>query len=336
MIDKNNPGYNGEMQEHIWNIATNIIPLEITLPMIPEELREPCIDLYNFMNALYNDMYENAAYYELNTIGDVGHKLGHFFGWLYKKFRFFDGELTVGKNEYKNFVKHCGEKNVEIMFSRNGFSFDGDGDNFRLINSRYPGMFRAFSELLESAYTNYKVNSTDYLISCDFRALVKYKRTYADILYMLNDEGIKIAEQLTNFAAGIGVNPDKCTFFSRVDFKKKGKRIFILNAVRQKNLQITIFAAEVGSEAFQMVGRKIEKYDDAEEFKEFWLKNRSGCGNCKTECWHKSNPKELFGKRVILCGGIPNVNIYAPKEEDITHICRLIELRTMIINAGLS
>ena len=62
MIDKNNPDYNGEVQEHIWNIATNIIPLEVTLPMVPEELREPCIELYNFMNALYNDMYENTAY----------------------------------------------------------------------------------------------------------------------------------------------------------------------------------------------------------------------------------------------------------------------------------
>jgi hypothetical protein len=48
-IDKDNPDFNGETQEN--KGAAGFIPLEITLPMIPKELREPCADLYNFFTA---------------------------------------------------------------------------------------------------------------------------------------------------------------------------------------------------------------------------------------------------------------------------------------------
>jgi hypothetical protein len=336
MIDKNNPDYTGEIQEFIWNIATNILPLEVTLPMVPDELREPCRDLYNFMRDLYNDMYANIEAFNFTSTHDVSHDLGHFFGWVHKKFHLSDDSLVASKSEYKNTVKHCGAQNVEIMFSRNGFALDAGGEYFCLSNNRYPGMLRAFKELLESTYTHYKVNSTDYLISCDFRALVKYKRTYADVLYMLSDAGKAVAEQIDSFVTGIKITPAKCTFFNRVDYKKKGKRVFILSAVKQKNLMLAISTAKIDSEAFTMVEKEIERYEDAEELKEFWRKNAGKCGNCNPNCRHKSNPRELFGKKMIICGGMPNVSLYNPKEQDIEHICRLIELRAMVIEAGLS
>lgn len=39
MIDKNTSDYKTPGQEAIWNAATDMVPLEVTLPMIPEKYR---------------------------------------------------------------------------------------------------------------------------------------------------------------------------------------------------------------------------------------------------------------------------------------------------------
>ncbi len=40
MINKNNPDYKTPEQEKIWNAATDLVPLDISLPMLPTEYHE--------------------------------------------------------------------------------------------------------------------------------------------------------------------------------------------------------------------------------------------------------------------------------------------------------
>jgi hypothetical protein len=223
------------------------------------------------------------------------------------------------------------------MLARHGFEVDEEGENVLVSNNRYPGMMRATFEVFEAAFNNYKVNCGDYFTACDFRALVNYKRTYADVFFLLNDAGKMIAEQVDIFAAGMKIKPAKCSYFNRVDFKKKGKKIFILEAGRRKNLRLIIGIAEIGTEAYKMVENEIQKYDDADKFLKFIYKHLPKCRNCNTECHSRKNPQILFGKKTVICNGsIPHVMIYAPTEQDLEYIYRLISLRAMVMETGIS
>ena len=335
MIDENNPDHIGETQANIRGIAAGFIPLEISLPMIPEELRQPCTDLYNFFNAVLDNMYQDAEEYKTDYF------FFWYFVWLYKKFKFYDDTFTANISEYKKFTKKHSSPKIEALFSRHGMEYKNDynitGECIKITNSRYPGMMKAIFELLTAAYQNYNVNCTSYLFTCDFRALANFKRAYNDMFSELNDDGKERAEHIVAFAAGIGVKPSKNTYFSRVEFKKKSKIIFILDVADGGKLKINIGFAEIGGEAFKLIEKEIEKYDDLDEFKDFWRKHYAKkCKNCRTECYHKSNPIEVFGKKTIICGRTPYIRMYAPDKLDLKYIFRLIELRLMVINAGIS
>lgn len=63
MIDKNSPNYQTPLQEQIWNAATDLVPLEVSLPMVPKEFHEACTELHHFFTDLLNDMYADPDPY---------------------------------------------------------------------------------------------------------------------------------------------------------------------------------------------------------------------------------------------------------------------------------
>jgi hypothetical protein len=83
-----------------------------------------------------------------------------------------------------------------------------------------------------------------------------------------------------------------------------------------------------------MIEKELEKYDDKDEFTDFWRKNLRKCTNCHEHCQKKTNLIEVFGKKTLVCQAY--IRMYNPKEQDLEYICRLIELRTMVVNAGIS
>jgi len=334
-IDKNNPDYNGAVQKTIWNYATNLLPLEITLPMIPEEMREPCTDMYNFTVALLNDMYKNTEEYGFGKKYVLFHQW--FFYWLYKKFKFYDGAFVIDKKGYKKFAKRFNPKTVETMYARHGFELVDFGDQISLSNSRYPGMMKAIFEVFAAAYMNYGASCGCYLTECEFRALVNYKRTYADMFFVLTEEDKAMAKRISDYAAGIGVKPAKCDFFHRIAFRKKNKVVFMFNVAQQKNLKIDIGFAKIGGEAFMRLEKEIEKYDDATGLRQFIIKySCKRCNNCSPKCHHKFNPIEVFGKKMVICGNNLYIRIREPKEQDLKYIIKLIELRAMLVDSEIS
>ena len=316
----------------IWNYKRTLVPLEVSLPIIPKEFHEPCTDMYNFTTALLDDMHQNSDDYD-----EVGNKYSEFhrwyFMWLYKKFKYYDDMFTIDKKGYKNFIKKFNPKTVETMYARHGFEFFNDGEKISISNSRYPGMMKAIFEVYSAAYMNYGVSCTGYLTVCDFRALVNYKRTYEDVWAVLDDENKKTAEQILTFADGIGVKPTKCDFFNRVEFKKKGKVVFRFNVSCQRALQVDIGFANIGGKAYIAIENEIKKGENTAVIKEFIIKNCL-CRNCYPGC--HGNSVEMFGKKIIICGWTPIIRVREPKEQDMEYIFQMIRLRTWLIENGIS
>lgn len=225
------------------------------------------------------------------------------------------------------------------MVSRWGFRVETEDDSVRLTNTRYPHMLTAVNETLKAAYKNYNVNCGDFLTFCDFRALTNYKRTYEDMLVLLNDHSRAIAEQIIEYGLSLGIRPVKCTYFKRVEFKKKGKIVFILDVIKGKNLKINIGFAEIGGQAFDLIAKVVDQYEDKETFARFWrLANiqkyvsildtvtsnvreniLNGC-----DCIECSNCKIRYkftyrGEEYVKCS-LGNFYVYNPKPDDIPSI----------------
>ena len=331
MIDKNNPNYQTAVEEAIWNAATDLVPLDISLPMIPVEYHEACRALYQFFTEMLNDMYENPELYM--AVGDLQTCIRWFWVWMYKGFEFKDDAFTASVAAYKKYVKKVGKPLLEFMISRYGFVVEFKENMVSISNVHYPYILKAVKDTLDAAYRHYNVNCTDYLTFCDFRALVNYKRTYHDMLALLNREGQAMAEAICEFAMARGIKPVKCTYFKRVEFKKKGKIIFVLVA-KGKNLKINIGFAELGGQAFQMMKEVVDTYQDKDEFVRYLRSNLKKCTNCTPGCQKRANPAEIFGARAIFCQNY--LRIFQPLQADLHYIFRLIELREMVVDAGLS
>ena len=83
-----------------------------------------------------------------------------------------------------------------------------------------------------------------------------------------------------------------------------------------------------------MIEEEIGQYDDYDEFAEFCRKNLKKCTNCHQNCQKKNDVTVIFGKKTFICQ--PYIRIVDPKEQDLKHIFRLIDLRSMIVRAGIS
>ncbi len=332
MIDKNNPDYQTPLQEEIWNAATDLVPLEVSLPMIPKEYHEACTELHHFFTDLLNDMYGDPDPYM--AVSDLQTYIRWFWIELYKKWEFSPESFMTSQDNYAKFRKKGRAPLIDFLVSRWDFRVETQGDTVQLKNTRYPHMLTAVYETLKAAYKNYNVNCGDFLTFCDFRALVNYKRTYQDMLVLLNDQGREIAEQIIAYGSNLGIKPVKCTYFKRVEFKRKSKIVFILDVIKGKNLKINIGFAEIGGQAFDLIAKVVDQYEDKEDFAHFWRSNLKKCTNCDPNCLKKANPIEVFGLKTIVCQAY--LRMFSPKDEELAYIFRLIQLRTMVVEAGVS
>ena len=287
MIEKNNPCFSTPVEEQIWNLATNLVPLEVTLPMVPQQLHPACTAFYQFMTDLCNDMYEHTAVYGLEEPQHVWDYARSILEWMFKKFQYENDAFTAASATYKKYLKKLGPRQVKLFFTRGGFCVEEHADVIRVTNPRYPGMLTAVYEVLTAAQKHYSVNRCDYLVFCEFRALVNYKRTYHDMYHMLNDQAKVLAQQLHDYASQLGVKPVKLTYFRRTEFKKKGKMVFVLDVASQNNLKVNIGFAEIGGQAFALLKNEIEQYEDKEAFTAFWRKNLKRCTNCTPNCYKR-------------------------------------------------
>ena len=332
MIDKNNPDYTTPVQEAIWNAATDLVPLDVTLPMIPAEYHESCTQWHTYLTDLLNDMYSHTD--EYLAVSDMQTYIRWFWIWLYKCYAFESGTFFASPVVHKKFVKKMGAPLLDFLCAKWGFHVATTEAEVRLTNKKYPLLLTAVHDILAAAYENYNVNCGDYLTFCDCRALVNYKRTYHDMIVLLNREGRAMAETICEYAITNGIKPAKCTYFNRVEFKKKGKIVFVLDVAKGKDLKINIGFAELDEPAFAKIAEAVDGYEDKAEFAKFWRQNLKKCTACNPDCQKRITPVEVFGLNCIVCQAY--LRMFQPKKEDLKYIYRLISLRAMVIDAGIS
>lgn len=132
--------------------------------------------------------------------------------------------------------------------------------------------------------------------------------------------------------------PVNCNYFYRVEYKLKGKIVFIADLIENNDFKVNIGFAPLNSVSFNQICIEIEKYDNSDAFKKFCLKYFAKyCKNCKTVCENKTKPREaVFGKKIIICSDNPFIRIINPDNNDIEYLLRLIDLRAAVIINNIS
>lgn len=341
-FDKNQKTFENYMQERIWEYGTRLVPLDITLPYVSDTLRDSCIDLYNFNSNLLEDMYHHydeyglAPDYEKDSINDKK-RVDFYFYYLKGLTNLVGDQCKMPTKKYMAHAKKFNQKSIDAL-SRHGLKVEINDDITTVSNTVYPKMFAAIEEVNKAGFSNYKVNCSSYYIHCDFRALMKYNRTYKDLFHVLSDKDRSIAEALHQYAAERNIKPVNCTYFHRVEYKLKGKIVFIMDLADKNYLKINIGFANLHSAPYDHICSQIEGYDDADTFKKFCLKHLAKyCQNCNPACQNKTKPKdEIFGRKVIICSDKLFIRITNPDEQDLGYLSRLMDLRADLITRNIS
>jgi hypothetical protein len=337
IFNKNQTKFKNCIQEKVWELATRQIPLEITLPFVDDTLKSACTDWYNFNQKLFADMYENPNEFGFKLDPSKqdweNKKQVEFYHWLIGGLENLNGnKYEMSKDTFYRLISKFNPKSVEAL-KKHGFIIKEKGSVVIIYNDIYPNMFTGL-QVCDGQY--YKVNRDSFRMYCDFRASSKYKRTYADVHLALNDENLQIAEIIHDYCIANKIMPQKCNYFFRVEYKKKGKIVYISDLIDNNQLKINIGFIKIGTKAYQMIENEIKKYEDADMFKQFLFKHcAKKCNNCKKDCDNKLNPKEVFGKKMIICMNILFIRMCNPNKDDLRNIFRIIDLRAMLVDTGI-
>ena len=337
-FDKNQTDFRDCIQEKVWELGANLLPLNITLPYVPNEYKSACEDLYNFTYNLLVDMYESPDCFgfmiDPSKQDYENKKQVEFYFWLIGWLKDLVGNrYEIAPDKFDKLLKKFNPISVERL-KTHGFIFEDKGTVISIANNKYPEMFIASKAIIEAGYANYKVNRGYFMLYCDFRVFAKYKRTYEDLHFVFSDNTRKIAEQLHKHNVHQKIIPQKCNYFFRVEYKQKGKIVYISDLAMQNKLKICIGFAEINGAAYKMIEEEIRQYDDYDEFAEFCRNNLKKCTNCHQHCQRKNDATVIFGKKALVCQSY--IRIVDPQEQDLKHIFRLIDLRAMVVKAGIS
>ena len=338
IFDKNHRVFADCVMEKIWELGTRLLPLDLTLPYVPDELKTACADYYNFTYNLLADMYENPDSFGFvidlakNDHSNKGQV--EFYFWFLGGHKEFRGNRQVLPSAA--FHKLYNKFNPTSMkrLEKHGFVFEEANGEVIIQNTIYPEMLIGADAIGRAGYDNYKVNRDYFMMYCDFRAFAKYGRTYEDLHRNFGDTNLEAAQRIHEYCVSLKVMPQKCYYFYRAEYKHKGKMVYLSNISAQNKLLIYIGFAEIGGDGYRMIEQTVRQYEDFEEFADFCRRSFKKCSNCYEGCEKKHRSTDIFGKCTQICQ--PYFRIRDPREEDLRHIQRLIDLRVMLIKAGIS
>lgn len=338
IFDKNQTKFKDCIQEKVWELATRQVPLDVTLPYVPDEYKSACLDKYNFRQNLFAAMYENPDLFGFKMDPSqpdwINKKQVEFYHWLgFDNYIPEEKRFVVSAEDYYKKIKKFNIKSIEALMAH-GYVFEERDGEVIIYNHLYPDMFE--SAVTDGSYV--KVNCDYFEMYSDFRAIAKYRRTYEDLHLVFSDKRRQIAEKINDYCVKNKIMPQQCYYFFKVDYKHKGKLVCVTTVKDKNQYVINIGFAIIGGKAFEMISNEIEKYDDTAKFKEFLVKHLGKCVNCKKDCWKKHNPVEVFGKKCILCDAnkMTGIRILDPEESDLKYIFRVLDLRAMVIKESIA
>ena len=330
--------FNYYLQEYINTLLTQLLPLKTTLPYVSDDMKEACIDLYQFFRSLLNDMYQHYEEYDLlpdEKLGIVENlkRINFYYYYLIAltKYSVNNDRIIIETPKYMNLIKKFNKNNI-VALARNGLVIQINDDFTIVSNFMFPKLFQAVTAVRKASFTNYKVNCDSFFIHCDFRALVNYKRTYQDVYPLFNEKNQAIVYALHEHSIEKKIKSVNCNYFYRVEYKLKGKIIFITDLINNNDLKINIGLNPYSSSSFELIKNRIEASEQAEGLKAFTYKFiAKKCENCKQVCKYKSNPTEVFQRKIIVCMGNPFIRIVNPDKNDINYLKELIDIRTELV-----
>ena len=237
-----------------------------------------------------------------------------------------DGYKKFFKQHYRSVYGFNEEKFLELI-KRLSFEITLIGDRYELVNTKYPGIFKALRMMRDvarkekSSYKNPIIKGYDFL---DFRILSdNYECSLEDALYSLDEENKKEIIRLDEFLTSLGTRR-KCRLNS-VEWIYKSKRIVIYDGTKRhldasyggnaKDLIVVHFqetwrhgwgAPEYNPEHREMFEQIVNSLPNAYDIKRFCLVNLIKCSMCGCR-QHGAppygHPKYLFGKTLYTCGG---------------------------------
>lgn len=332
------PGFNDYLQEYISTLLTQLLPLDTTLPYVPDDMKESCEDLYHFFENLLYDMHGNYEEYgiypdeRLDTANNL--KKADFYSYYLialTKYNVVNNCIIIETPSYLKLLKKFNKDSIHAL-TRQGMIIKVNDGFTTISNSIFPKLFQAVVAVRKASFKNYKVNCDSFFIHCDFRALVNYKRTYQDVYPYFNERNQATVYELHEHAIEKKIKPVNCNYFYRVEYKLKGKIVFITDLTNNNDLKINIGLNPFSSSSFEYIKSRIETSEQAEGLKDFIYKYISKkCENCKQICQYKSNPIEIFQRKVIICAGNPFIRIVNPDKHDINYLKELIDIRAELV-----
>jgi len=131
LFDKNQTIFKDCIQEKVWEIGTNLLPIHITLPYVPSEYKSACEDLYNFTYNLLADMYETPDSFgfmvDSSKADYENKKQVEFYFWLIGGLKNLMGnQYKMPKDNFYKLINKFNPKSVE-MLKAHGFIFEDKG-----------------------------------------------------------------------------------------------------------------------------------------------------------------------------------------------------------------
>jgi len=148
IFDKNQIEFKDCIQQKVWELATRQVPLEITLPYVPDEYKSACADWYNFCQDLFAAMYDDPELFgfEIDPSKSTHQNTSQveFYFWLIGHLGRYltDNRYTMFTAAFNHIINKFNPKSVEALKS---FGFVFDKSMITTVISNHLYIFRLLS-----------------------------------------------------------------------------------------------------------------------------------------------------------------------------------------------
>ena len=340
IFDVNQTEFASDRQKAVWRVGCAVIPPDVSLADIADaEMREGCMQIYNWTNELLEALYRDSD---------------KFNGNIYQMFRLLDdiaenaeiggGAMAFSLKKYTNQV--TANPWLSDLPSVGLHISDIDGGKV-LINEKYPLFCKYFKQFFTAA--SKRTNRLYYLMYNDFRVLApKYKRTPDDVFRAKSDEYRGYFEGLHDYVLSKGGKLEPHKYFLRFRYLYKDEFVMIFEPHLSQMHHIVEVPYALSADWHGALARflsEVEKQPDKDELLKYIQDDICLCGNCnngKNNCGiYEREPTDIGGKKRYIAGCHRSITKWHKKplekqtytENDMKMLKRLIDIQFTMIDS---
>jgi hypothetical protein len=373
-MDKNIHEFNSPLHRRLYYQSAALIPIEKSTEWIKDkELKESCYQFYNYISNAFDDILEHPAenyidpfdpafddIYHIDSaiIGNIiFHKsiIGIFLMAAYDakddcieiENNDYDKLIKNTRSKYNKHVKNCGLKlnytfnDLLLNLSRRGILITRTENQTIISNTIYPKMFLSAKLLYDACevFNKKMKRGSQWFINLDFRAIENALRKVEldDIFSPLTPHEKVLADELYEFAVqkNLQFKYENLSGIRNASFTYRKSHIMSFLWRDRYGLRIRITLPEPETVEHDLLLKKINELENAENIKDFCLVNLFGCLFCNTGC-----VKSMAYKKQWIILGRPAPKLIAscwgfglflpPDKENIVMVKTLVDILTNI------